>query len=212
MSARSNPRGEWADSGELLWDETKDGKLKHEGEVMFDEVPLGNGDTVRLIVQTGLNDRGSVVILGLLMDKPINARRLKGIPLEAVRNECERIITWNGAGVAATIDFIQDPDDDMPIWDETRELAVDKLSRLGITDRNSAEFLALVAEVVRDARARGGGGWNAVAKALTDSDGIPISRASAQRYMKRARESGHEMGLLSRSTDNVKSFKDQIER
>jgi len=89
---------------------------------------------------------------------------------------------------------------------------VDKLSRLGITDRNSAEFLALVAEVVRDARARGGGGWNAVAKALTDSDGIPISRASAQRYMKRARESGHEMGLLSRSTDNVKSFKDQIER
>ncbi len=210
MSPRSRPRGKWADSGEPDWYEDENGGMRHSGVVRFEEVPLGNGDEVTLFVQTGFDDRGAVVILGLSMDKPINARRLKGLPMEAIRNECGRIITFNSIGLGAF--FETEWDGVTPIWDDTRNSAVDKLSDLGITDRNSPEFLALVAEVVRDARARGGGGWNAVAIALPNPAGNPISRASAQRHMKRARESGHEMGSLSRSTDNAKSFKDQINR
>lgn len=205
MSARSDARDRWEESGGLDWEADEDGHAVHGGKVIFDDVPLGNGDKVILSVDTGLDDRGAIVILGLSMNKPINARRLKGIPLGSVRNECQRIIAaepeWQERYGRAHL-HNESADDVDP-----RKSTLNKLSTLGITDRKSPVFLELVAEVVRDARAHGTGGWNAVAGALANSDGTPVSRATAQRYMKRARESGYELGELLRSTDIAASIK-----
>ncbi len=196
MSTRGRRRATWLDSASLLWDVDEDGMASHWGEIVFSNVPLGNGDKVNLSVRTGRDDRGAVVITGLDMNKPINARRIKALPLAAIRQECSRVIAIEVQQDAQRFrrqDFVEDK-----IEEAKRQLAI-----IGASDRHSPEFLVHVAHVVREARSRGIGGWNVIADALGHSDGRPMSRAMAQRYMKRAADAGYEMSSLSRSTDQV---------
>lgn len=194
MSPRTKPRGPWADSACLVWEADEDGNAEHWGEIMFEGVPLGGGDYVDLSVQTSVDDHGRMVIVGLRMSKPMNARRLKGLPLEAIRNECSRVIAQE-AEAELTRQAPLNARGDVP--------AAKRLATVGVTDRRSPEFLALVAETVKSARTLGQGGWQAVSQALPDSGGKPMSRAMAQRYMKAAKEAGHDLGRLSRKSDNV---------
>ena len=199
MSPRTRPRGAWADSGQVVWDVDVDDDIAsarefHWGEVAFQGVPLGAGDSANVNVHTGVDERGQLVILGLHLDKPINARRLKGIPLEAIRKECARLLRDADAYLAVS-------------WakKEVRSSAA-ALAEVAVNDRQSDEFLALLAQTVREARERGDGGWQAVAQALPNPSGVPMSRAMAQRYMKRAREAGHDLGELSRATDRAQAI------
>ena len=193
MASRGQRRARWIDSAHLLWEADEDGHGYHWGEVVFEDVPLGSGDLVHVSVRTGMDDRGAIVILGFDLDKPINARRLKALPLAAIRNECARILLEEAEQEARRMK--SGP------AEEGLEVTKARLARLATSDRQSPEFLALIAEVVRQARARGVGGWNAVSEALSHPDGRPMSRAMAQRYMKRATEAGHDLSSLSRSTD-----------
>jgi hypothetical protein len=196
VSTRGRRRASWLDSASLLWDVDEDEMASHWGEVEFSNVPLGNGDIVNLSVRTGRDDRGAVVIMGLDMNKPINARRIKALPLAAIRQECSRVIAIEDRQDEQRFrrqDFVEDK-----IEEVKRQLAI-----IGTSDRHSPEFLLLVADLVCEARSRGIGGWNVVADALGHPDGRPMSRAMAQRYMKRAADAGYEMSSLSRSTDQV---------
>ncbi len=195
----------WLDSATLQWDVDEDGVATHGGEVAFNNVPLGNGDSVDLSVRTGRDDRGALAILGIDMNKPINARRIKALPLATIREECNRVIAHEAEHEANRFRRSGSVDDAV---DEAKR----RLARLGANDRRSPEFLALVAQVVCQARSRGIGGWNAVAEALGHLDGRPMSRAMAQRYMKRASDAGHDLSSLSRSTDQVTPITGQAKK
>lgn len=196
MSPRSRPRGAWANSGQVVWDVDVDddnasARPFHWGEVAFEGVPLGAGDSANINVHTGVDERGQLVILGLHLNKPVNARRLKGIPLEAIRRECARLVREADAQMA------------FPLAKKEEPSSAAALAEIAVNDRQSDEFLALLAQTVREARERGDGGWQTVAQALPNPAGAPMSRAMAQRYMRRAREAGHDLGELSRTTDKA---------
>ena len=212
MAPRSRPRGAWADSGRVEWRKLtgNDTVSLHGAEVFFDAVPLGGGDTVDLTVKLGGNDRGDFVILGLRMDKPMNARRLKGLPLEAIRIESSRVMTEANNRYVTPV-FRLSEAVGLSEYSITARSSAKRLKEMRGRDRHSPEFLAFVAETVRDARKRGIGGWRAVADALSYPDGTPISRAMAQRHMQAARDAGNELGVLSRTTDEVSPIQGLVE-
>ena len=210
MAPKSRPRGAWADSGRVEWRKLNENDTVslHGAEVFFDAVPLGGGDTVDLTVKLGGNDRGDFVILGLRMDKPMNARRLKSLPLEAIRIESSRVMTEANNRY---VTFRLSEAGGISAYSITARSSAKRLKEMRGLDRHSPEFLAFVAETVRDARKRGIGGWRAVADALSHADGTPISRAMAQRHMQAARDAGNELGVLSRTTDEVSPIQGLVE-
>lgn len=203
MSPRTRPRGPWADSGRLEW-------LDLEGEpddagtpiCRFTEMPCGTNEVTNVEVWLTVDALNRVQIKGMIWSKPMNARRLKAFPLDALRRECERLLR------AET-----DRMGDIALQALGQHLGInlsgpalteaDRLRRHAVADRTSDEFMALVAATCKEAREGGQSAWRAVSEALG------VQQAQAQRYIARAREAGYDVGVLRRTTDDLAPIKSQ---
>jgi hypothetical protein len=196
VSPRVKPSGEWAKSGRLI--ATDDGS-EHGGTIYeFRDVPLGSLETVNVRITPSVDALGRVVIRGIEMSKPINARRLKSLPLDALRRECERLVHEEVEHVSSLfLGWLRERDGGTEGFQDPPPSAASRLKMLAITDRKSEDFLALIAETVKEARLRGDAGWTAV------SDATEVQRIQAQRYMAKARDAGYDLGTYRRTTDQM---------
>lgn len=194
VSPRVKPTGQWAKSGRIIVvdDGSDHGGTFHE----FRDVPLGSLETVDVWIKPSVDALGRVAIRGIELSKPINARRLKSLPLDALRRESERLLHEEAEHVStALLGWFRRSGGDLEGIADAPTSASSRLKALAITDRKSEDFLSLVADTVREARERGDAGWAAVSYATG------VKRIQAQRYMAKARDAGFDMGTYKRTTD-----------
>lgn len=92
MTPMRKAPGPWAELAHIKWETNEDGDYLFTGEIVFPELPLTDTDTVELTATVASDSQGRTVITALAMNKPINSRRLKQIPFDAVRTTCAALV------------------------------------------------------------------------------------------------------------------------
>lgn len=210
----------WPKTGELVLDD--DGNPTF----TFRNIPAGTERLEVHITHIAENEFGSLTIHGIWMDKPINARRLKALPLDGLRTQCERLLRERrkrfGMEFARVIfqDVLGKTTPELDAALSTPQAPINDLATLASGDKHSDEFLEAVAKVARDARKHGKSAWKAVRDAIQGAPRLKpgeidrVGEATAQRYIKRADERAAKStskreaarfntGTLKRTTDKV---------
>jgi hypothetical protein len=170
-----------------MWEADEDGVAVFTGQAVFPDVPLGPNDLVTLTITIGSDSRGHTQITGIEMNKPINSRRLKQLPIDAIRQRCAVLVREEEERIEKQLFGAS--------TGEVHEAqkALRAYRSIHRSDSSSGDFHALVAAVSNAARIIGGSGWRAVQSALT-IDGESISERTAIRYISNAKKAGFETG------------------
>lgn len=180
MSPRGKEAGAWAKTGEVLINAEGDPSFR------FRNVTAGGERLEVHITHVAISELGALTIQGIWIDKPINARRLKALPLDAIRSQCERLIQQKvrliGLQLAKHI-INEVVGAETPNLDAELAIAstpANDLRTLTNGDTHSDEFLSAIAKVSRESRKNGKSAWRAV------KDATGVEQAQAQRYLARA--------------------------
>lgn len=191
MSPRGKPAGTWAKKATI--DVTAEGYVV----IDFPTVPLTSGERLHVRIQIGEDDLHRITIQGIWMDAPITAKRLKELPLEALRTACSKTLDraiWEGLEDDSIVYEASGQALPAGDWIELQEPeeAPTSLALYPRSERSSNEFLQAIASIAREERARGSAAWRAVAAAAG------VEKAQAQRYIAEAKERGFKTGTLKR--------------
>ena len=185
MSPRTKREDDWIKQAhlEVAADaDTDDANWHYTGRVIFPNVPLGKGDFAEVAVTSATNTNGEHVITDIGMNVPINTRRLKALPWDAISRRCTQV--WSEADAAVSLYLTRIVSPKPP--DELDE-AIQQLRIAYAGDRRSDDFLAAIATVSRLARERGRSGPKTVWESLQQKGSGPTQR-TVHRYIAKAQE------------------------